>query len=288
MRKENPVQTCILAPNPSPLTGPGTNTFLIGRRHVAVIDPGPDIASHRAAILQAADGRISHIFVTHAHLDHSEGAAALAHETGAPILAFGTATAGRSARMARLAEAGLAGGGEGLDHAFAPDITLRDNDVTETPDWSLRAIHTPGHMGNHLSFALDDTVFCGDLVLGWASTLVSPPDGDLSDYFRSLERLHAEAPKTLLPAHGDAVESVTARLNELAEHRRMRTSQILARLRSSPGSAAELARRIYDDIPPTLLAAATRNVFAHLIALQDIGAVTAPENSGADSQFSIK
>lgn len=276
--------TRILAPNPSALTGPGTNTFLLGQRHVAVIDPGPDIASHRAAILAASGGRISHIFVTHAHLDHSEGAAALARETGAPILAFGTATKGRSARMTRLAAEGLAGGGEGLDLAFTPDLLLRDGDAVETPDWTLRAIHTPGHMGNHLSFALDDAVFCGDLVMGWSSTLVSPPDGDLSDYFRSLDRLHHHAPQRLIPAHGDAIDAVAPRLNELAAHRRMRTAQILSALRHQPGTAAELASRIY-DVPPPLLPAATRNVFAHLVALQDIGAITTPGPGGPDDRF---
>ncbi|MDO5622579.1 MAG: MBL fold metallo-hydrolase [Paracoccus sp. (in: a-proteobacteria)] len=275
----------VLAPNPSPLTGPGTNTFLIGQRHVAVIDPGPDLPTHRAAILAATPGRISHIFVTHAHLDHSEGAKALAKATGAPIIAFGHATEGRSPRMTALAAAGLSGGGEGLDAGFTPDIRLRDNEAIETPDWTIEAIHTPGHMGNHLAFRMEDQVFCGDLVMGWSSTLISPPDGDLADYFRSLDRLNALRPARLIPAHGDAIEAPLPRLAELAAHRRTRSAQILTALRQAPGTAAELATRIY-DVPPALLPAATRNTFAHLIALQELGAVTAPEG-GPNDQFSI-
>ncbi|WP_299362545.1 MBL fold metallo-hydrolase [uncultured Paracoccus sp.] len=264
----------VLAPNPSALTGPGTNSFLLGTREMAVIDPGPDIPGHLDAIMAAAaeaGGRITHILVTHAHLDHSPGARRLARMTGAPVLGFGPAAAGRSATMARLAGQGLQGG-EGVDHDFAPDITLADGAVVEGPDWRLTAIHTPGHMGNHLSFQADDTIYCGDVVMGWSTTLISPPDGDLADYFRTLDRLAATGATRLRPAHGDAVEAVAPRLAELAAHRRARTGQILAALRDRPGSAADLAARIY-DVAPGLMPAATRNVLAHLLALQDLGAV---------------
>lgn len=275
----------ILAPNPSPLTGQGTNTFLLGRRHVAVIDPGPDHAGHRAAILEASGGRITHIFVTHAHLDHSEGARALSQETGAPILAFGDALAGRSAVMQRLAAEGVLEGGEGLDRGFRPDVTLSDGAVVETPDWSLRAIHTPGHAANHLSFAFEDLLFCGDIVLGWSTTLISPPDGDLGDYFRSLDRIGALGASRLLPAHGAAIDAPAPRLAELAAHRRERTAQILAALRDGPADAATLAARIY-DIPAALMPAATRNVLAHLVALDALGAVRAEGDFSSRARFS--
>lgn len=274
----------ILAPNPSPLTGPGTNTFLLGESQIAVIDPGPDIASHRAAILEAGAGRISHIFVTHAHLDHSEGAGALAQATGAPILAFGTADAGRSPMMARLS--GTAGGGEGRDTAFRPDRLLRDGETVTGDGWSLRAIHTPGHMGNHLAFLWEDRLFCGDLILGWSSTLISPPDGDLIDYFRSLDRIAALAPRRLLPAHGDPVEDPATRIEELRTHRRQRSAEILRALRDGPADAATLAGQIY-TVPPQLLPAAARNVLAHLIALSEIGALSAPAHIGPETQFSL-
>lgn len=263
---------CILAPNPSPLTGPGTNSFLIGTNHIAVIDPGPDDPNHLEAIAEAGGGRISHIFVTHAHRDHSAGAPRLAEMTGAPIHAFGNFETGRSPVMRKLAATGMVGGGEGLDTGFQPDILLSDGQEIATPDWTLRALHTPGHAGNHLCFQYEDLIFCGDIVLGWSSTLISPPDGDLTDYFRSLEKIGLIAPKKLLPAHGDAVDSPTERLAELAAHRRLRTAQILSALTRNPADARQLALRIY-DIGPELLPAAIRNVLAHLVALAALGAV---------------
>lgn len=277
----------VLAPNPSPLTGPGTNTFLLGRREVAVIDPGPDMAGHREAILAEVargGGRISHIFVTHAHLDHSPGARILADLTGAPVLAFGDADSGRSPAMTRLLEQGEIGGGEGIDRAFSPDIALADGAGVETAEWRLEALHTPGHFGNHLSFIHGDQVFCGDVVLGWASTLISPPDGDLADYMRSLAKLDALDARRLLPAHGAPIEAPRNRLHELARHRRARTAQVLAALRESPGTAGELAKRIY-EVGPELIQAASRNVLAHLVALGDLGVVHNDGNLTENSVF---
>lgn len=262
----------ILAPNPSPLTGPGTNTFLLGRDRIAVIDPGPDDPGHLAAIVEAGRGRISHILVTHAHRDHSAGAPALSRMTGAPVLAFGDALSGRSPMMHRLAAGGATGGGEGLDMGFAPDTALRDGDVVEGPDWRLTVLHTPGHSGGHLSFLWNDRIFCGDVVMGWSSTIISPPDGDLSDYLRTLDRLSQCQPSRLLPAHGDPIKDPARRLSDLAGHRRQRTAQILSALRDGPSDAATLASRIY-DIAPALLPAASRNVLAHLLALSELGAV---------------
>ena len=181
----------ILAPNPSPMTFRGTNTYLVGSHQIAVIDPGPDDAGHLAAILAALrpDQQITHILITHAHLDHSPLAARLARETGAPIYAYGAAESGRSAIMQQLAETGLVGGGEGVDAGFVPDVGLDDGAVLEGEGWQLLAHWTPGHFGNHLCFAMGDTVFTGDLVMGWASSLVSPPDGDLTDFMASCHRL---------------------------------------------------------------------------------------------------
>lgn len=280
-RTKDPLR--ILAPNPSALTGPGTTTFLLGRDQVAVIDPGPDDPGHLAAIVRAGQGRISHILVTHAHLDHSAGARPLSRMTGAPVLAFGDALAGRSPMMRRLADAGV-GGGEGLDPAFSPDITLHDGQVIEGADWRLTALHTPGHSGGHVSLLWDDQIFCGDLVMAWSSTIISPPDGDLADYLRSLDRLAQFQPRRLLPAHGEAIEDPQARLSDLAAHRRQRSAQILTALRDGPADAATLAARIY-DVSPALLPAARRNVLAHLLALSDLGAVVPLDALGPDARF---
>lgn len=272
----------LTADNPSPLTGPGTNTFLLGRDRVAVIDPGPDDARHRAAILAAVgQGRVAAILVTHPHLDHSAGVPALAAATGAPVLAFGTAMDGRSP-LVRGVEG--VGGGEGLDHAFRPDRRLADGEVIADAEWSLQALWTPGHCGAHLCFRWGEALFSGDLILGWSSTIISPPDGDLGDYLRSLARLRALGLGRLLPAHGDPVEDPAARIDALLAHRRARTAEILAALHDGPADAATLARRIY-AIPEALLPAATRNTLAHLLALHDLGALVCEGRPSAHAVF---
>lgn len=273
----------VLAPNPSALTGPGTNTYLLGQGARVVIDPGPDDPAHLDAVVKAADGRIAMILVTHAHRDHSAGAARLAQWTGAPVLAFGGALDGRSARMEALADQPV-GGGEGLDHDFIPDHRLADRAVIDSPAGPIEALHTPGHAGSHLCFRWGSILFCGDIVLGWTSTLISPPDGDLSDYLRSMARIGAAGAQMLYPGHGAPITEPAARILELLAHRRQRTAQILAALRERPDSAAGLALRLY-DVPAQLLPAAERNVLAHLIALHDIGALDCQGELSATSRF---
>ncbi|MEY8839833.1 MBL fold metallo-hydrolase, partial [Cribrihabitans sp. XS_ASV171] len=166
----------VLAPNPSPMTSRGTNTYLLGESDLAVIDPGPAIPDHLEAILAALGPgqRISHIVVTHSHVDHSPLARRLAERTGARVHAFGGPEAGRSAVMRDLAENGLAGGGEGIDTEFSPDVTLADGERIEGAGWELEVIHTPGHLGNHIALGWGSHCFTADHVMGWASSLVSP------------------------------------------------------------------------------------------------------------------
>jgi glyoxylase-like metal-dependent hydrolase (beta-lactamase superfamily II) len=258
----------IRAANPSPLTGTGTNTWLLGGADIAVIDPGPDLTSHFEGILAAIGPgqRISHIVVTHAHRDHSALAPRLSGATGAPIHAFGTATSGRSEVMTRLAP-GLPAHGEGLDHAFVPDRTLTDGATLDGPDWSLGVLHTPGHLGGHICLALGETLFSGDHVMGWSTSIVAPPDGDMADYLASLDRLRMRSWRRFLPGHGEAIADPGARLDALAVHRRRRERQILDALADGPTGIPALTARVYQDLPPHLRAAAEHNVFAHLIDL---------------------
>ncbi|GGG60133.1 MBL fold hydrolase [Salipiger pallidus] len=279
----------ILAPNPSAMTFRGTNTYLVGERAVAVIDPGPDLPEHLGAILAALGPgqHVSHIFVSHAHLDHSPLAARLSQAAGAPVLAYGDARAGRSAAMEKLSRSGLVGGGEGVDHAFAPDRLLVDGQVVEGDGWCLEALYTPGHFGNHMAFAWNDTLFCGDLVMGWATSLVSPPDGDLTAFMSSLERLRSRNWRILHPGHGAPVSRPRARITELLLHREKRGAQILRALTERPATASELATAIYTETPPALLPAASRNVLAHLLDLHARGAVRCVEQLGENARFTV-
>ncbi len=260
---------CVLAPNPSPMTFRGTNTYLLGTRQLAVIDPGPDNDDHLDAILTALrpGQSVSHIFVTHAHLDHSALAPRLAERTGAPILAYGDAGAGRSAIMQTLAERGMTGGGEGVDHALRPDMTLSDGETIRGDGWQITAHWTPGHFSNHMCFAAGDTLLTGDVVMGWASSVVSPPDGDLKQYMASCTRLRGLAAARHMPGHGAPIEDPDARLVWLMAHRRAREAEIVGALEDGPATASGLANGIYADTPATLMPAATRNVLAHLIDL---------------------
>ena len=275
------------AANPSPLTGTGTNTYILGGQKIAIIDPGPDLDAHLAAIRQATAGRqVQAIVVTHAHRDHSALAPRLAAATGAEVAAFGGARDGTSPRMAALA-AGLGGSGEGLDLAFAPDRRLADGDRLTGPDWELRALHTPGHLGGHLCLAMGRTLFSGDHVMGWATSIVSPPEGDMGDYMASLDRLARESWDIALPGHGEPVTDPAARIAELAAHRRKREAQVIAALAAGPATAASLAARIYTDIPPRLLPAATRNTLAHLVDLASRNHAIANPAPSADALWQL-
>lgn len=277
----------ILAPNPSPMTFRGTNTYLIGSSGLAVIDPGPDSAPHLEAILSAVQPgqRITHIIVTHSHLDHSPLARGLSQATGAPVYAFGGAGTGRSAVMSELAASGLAEGGEGIDTGFAPDITVRDSDVIGGDGWELEVIHTPGHLGNHIALAWNDACFTADHVMGWASSLVSPPDGDLTDFMASCRRLRQRSWRVFHPGHGAPVTDPAGRLDWLIAHRQSREAAILQALGQAPATARALAEQIYTETPPALLKAAERNVFAHLVDLSGRGLAAPQETLSAAAVF---
>lgn len=277
----------ITAPNPSPMTLDGTHTFLVGETDLAVIDPGPAITAHLNAILAAVGPgqRISHILVTHSHLDHSPLARPLSDATGAPVLAAGASDWGRSATMQRLADAGGIGGGEGVDAGFLPDRILSDGEVLCGDGWRIKALHTPGHMANHLCFAWNGALFSGDLVMGWSTSLISPPDGDLTAFRHSLTRLITRDDRIYYPAHGDKVADPAARCRALLQHRAGREAQILDALGNGPATAPDLTARIYTGIDPRLIPAAERNVLAHLIDLVERNLVSATPELAVTAQF---
>lgn len=272
---------CLTANNPSPMTYTGTNTYIVGQGSLSVIDPGPDLDDHLEAIL--ACGQIDRIILTHSHIDHTALVPRLKAATGAVVYAYGDSDAGRSAVMTELSAKGLIAGGEGVDHSFTPDHLLADGDVIA----GMTVIHTPGHMGNHICLVYGDLVFTGDHVMGWATSIVSPPDGDLTDFMASCRKLRSIPARLYLAGHGDPVENPHERLDWLIAHRLSREAQIIATLGNGPATASELTKAIYTDVPAALLPAAERNVIAHLIDLTVQNRIAPIGPLSADARFSL-
>ncbi len=278
----------VLAPNPSPMTYWGTNTYILGDHDVVVIDPGPNDESHLVALVRILAGRrVDRILVTHSHLDHSGLAGALSTKTNAPVIAFGDSGAGRSTIMTDLIAGGLTTGGEGVDHGFQPDKYLGDGAMISGSWGKIEAIHTPGHMANHLCFRWGDVVFTGDHVMGWASSLISPPDGDLTEFMKSCHRLTEISAKLFLPGHGGTVDDPTDRLRWLIEHRYAREAQILSVLSRSTLTISEITDSLYRDLAPGLRRVAQRNIFAHLIDLVQRQKIAADPGINFDAKYYI-
>jgi hydroxyacylglutathione hydrolase len=280
----------VTAPNAGPMTFTGTRTYIVGAGAVAVIDPGPDSAAHRAAVAAALDPgeRVTAVLVTHAHRDHSEGAAAMGALLGAEVLAHGDPIGARSPALARIAEELELGGGEGLDPRFVPDRRIGAGEVIAGPGWTLTALATPGHTADHLSFvfAEGEALFSGDLVMGWSTTVISPPDGDLAAYRESLDRLRARGEGVYFPGHGAPVARPRRLVGHLLAHRGAREVQILAALGTAPARVPDLVAAMYRGIAPELRGAAARNVLAHLIDLAERGKVVV-DGVGMDAVYAI-
>lgn len=263
-----PLVTRVLANNPSPFTNTGTQTYLVGTTDLAVIDPGPDDAEHLAALLAAIGGRqVRAILCTHTHRDHSPAAPALKAATGAPILGCAPLVLDDAGPRADAA----------FDTGYAPDRVLADGAQVAGQGWTLTAVATPGHTSNHLCFALEESgaLFTGDHVMGWSTTVVAPPDGNMAAYMASLDKLMGrEQDRIYYPAHGDPVENPRRFVRGLAGHRKQREGQILRLLEQGIGAVPAMVERMYVGLDPRLHGAAERSVLAHLLDLEARGRVT--------------
>ena len=257
----------IVARNPSPFTFRGTGTYVIGDAEVAVIDPGPDLDEHVAALLAGLSGeQVTHILVTHTHRDHSPAAAALKAATGAPTYGFGPHAGGKRGDPAIE---------EGGDWDFAPDVTVHDGDAIAGSGWRFEAVHTPGHTSNHLCFALPDRgiLFSGDHVMGWSTSVIAPPDGDMSAYMASLDKLLGRLEAVYWPTHGPAITEPQAHVRAFVAHRREREAGILECLAAGSERIDAIVDKLYVGLQPGLRRAAGRSVHAHLIDLARRGIV---------------
>ncbi|KUM23653.1 MBL fold metallo-hydrolase [Mesorhizobium loti] len=273
----------ITARNPSPFTFHGTNSYLVGRETVAVIDPGPDDDQHLGTLLAAIGGRpVSHIFVSHTHRDHSPLAAQLKERTGATVLAEGLH---RPARRLRIGEVNPLDAS--ADLGFVPDVALADDSLTHGDGWTIRTVLTPGHTANHAAFALEGTgvLFSADHVMAWATSIVAPPDGAMADYMKSLDRLIERGDHLLLPGHGGPVTTPRSFMRGLKTHRKMRERAILERIRGGDRMIKDMVAAIYRDTDPRLHGAAGLSVLAHLEDLVDRGLVATEGDLAIDGIF---
>ncbi|HEY7385136.1 MAG TPA: MBL fold metallo-hydrolase [Beijerinckiaceae bacterium] len=265
----SPLVRRVVAPNPGPFTFTGTCSYVVGRGRVAVIDPGPDDAGHVAALLAAVRGEtVTHIVVSHTHRDHSPAARALKAATGAPIVGCG------AHRAARAPSAGdrLEASGD-VDHA--PDEALREGEAVAGAGWTLQAVETPGHLANHLCFALpeENALFSADHVMAWSTSVVAPPAGSMRDYMASLEKLMRRGERIYWPGHGGPVRQPQPYVAALIAHRQRREAAILARLAAGDRTIAAMVPEIYEGLAPALHGAAALSVLAHLEDLVARGVV---------------
>ena len=263
-----PLVRRVLAPNPSPYTYTGTQTYLVGaEKRIAVIDPGPDEHAHLDALVAAiGDAEVAAIMCTHTHRDHSPAARPLAERTGAPIVGCAPLVLDDSGPRADAS----------FDRTYEPDRILRNGEAMTGPGWTLRAVHTPGHTSNHLCFALEESgaLFTGDHVMGWSTSVVVPPDGNMGDYMASLDTLYARGDRVYYPAHGAQIDNPRQLVRGMIGHRRQRENQIVRILTEGPRTAAEFVPAMYKGLDPRLNGAAEMSVTAHLIDLERRGLVT--------------
>jgi glyoxylase-like metal-dependent hydrolase (beta-lactamase superfamily II) len=265
----SPLVSRVLAHNPGPFTFKGTGVYIVGNTDVAVIDPGPIIPEHLDALKRALDGkRVTHILVTHTHNDHSPAAQPLKEWTGAKTYAYGPHGSGKAEDGVKVEEGG--------DMAFLPDVRVKDGDVIKGNGFTFECVYTPGHTSNHMCFALreEKALFTGDHIMGWSTTVVTPPDGDMAQYMASVRKLLARDDEILYPTHGAPVTDPKPFLEAYLDHRLDRERQILACIKEGVATIPEMVARMYVDVDKRLHPAASRSVLAHLIQLTNEGRVT--------------
>lgn len=277
----SPLIRRVLAPNPGPFTFRGTGVYIVGHDEVAVIDPGPNIPAHIEALKQALAGkRVSHILVTHTHTDHSPAAKPLKEWSGAKTYAFGPHGSGKGEDGPKVEEGG--------DLDFMPDVVVRDGNLIEGAGYEFECVYTPGHTSNHMCFGLrqESALFTGDHVMGWSTTVIAAPDGDMASYMASLRKLHARNDDILWPTHGGPVRDPKPFLEAYIEHRLAREAQIVECLKDGIDTIPEIVARLYFDVDRRLHPAAARSVFAHLTQLVHEGRAVV-EGSGPSAHYRI-
>lgn len=278
----SPLIRRVVAQNPGPFTYTGTGVYIIGTDDVAVIDPGPVQDDHIAALDKALEGqRVTHVFVTHHHLDHSPMAHPLAKKHGAKVYGFGPQNIAPTGGEVRL-EAGD-------DVGFQPDVQIKDEQLFSGSNWSIRALHTPGHTSNHVCYALEEenTLFCGDHVMAWSTSVISPPDGSMGDYLRELARIRDNGYTRLWPTHGPAVEKPSEFIQAYLDHRLQREEQILVQLRAGRENIRDMVAVMYADVDKRLHPAAAHSVLAHMIHLVETGRVIVDGKSDLQARYSL-
>jgi glyoxylase-like metal-dependent hydrolase (beta-lactamase superfamily II) len=267
-----PLIARVVANNPGPFTFMGTGVYIVGNRDVAVIDPGPDMPEHIEALKRALEGcRVTHILVTHTHSDHSPAAGPLKEWSGAKTYAFGPHGSGRGS----IGEDGGPKVEAGGDMDFVPDVRVTDGEIVAGDGFSFECVHTPGHTSNHMCFALrqEQALFTGDHIMGWSTTVVTPPDGDMAAYIASVEKLERRADRILYPTHGAPVTDPKPFLAAYRAHRLDRERQVLAAIAAGRDTIAAMVAQMYADVDVRLHPAASRSVLAHLIKLEREGRV---------------
>lgn len=272
----------VLASNPSPFTFYGTGTYIIGQGNVAVVDPGPADSSHVDALLTGLEDEvITHILITHTHLDHSPACRLLQNHTDAPSYAFGPHGAGNVKDGDKVEE--------GADWEFEPDVKIGNGEVIQGAGWSVECVYTPGHTFNHMCYRLggQKALFCGDHVMAWSTSIIAPPDGDLSAYMKSLELLLRCDDKTYWPTHGPPINNPKPFVRAYIEHRKQRMDEVLNCLGKSINTIPEMVKRMYRDLPESMHPAAARSVFATVLYLIDQNKIHCEGAPGIKSCYSI-